>query len=537
MLTLALSLLAIGISNAAEPGAIAGNWIFTFKADQPVQVLVVLTNDDGKLVADVVDTQPELFDQRQQPVTLKTGTFSSTGKSIALTVLFNDSEAINLDGTLTEDGKLIRGSLKFLGDPDLRVVELRRTKLKKLSDPVAVAQEEFARLEDGQGLFDAGFTIVKNAAESKLSVEEARGIADKMLKAATAYGARWERSVVQQLATQFAKQEGFAEVGLSLAQRAERMLPEGASLPEQMEVMGLVAMALERSGKADDAKKLQANLQRLEIRDAAEYLKTTQTFETPAFAGRKKPSERVVLVELFTGAEDATCLVPTVAVDALQATYKPNDVTVMQYHVPAGGADPLMCKDGLERQLGLFGRIGAPVILVNGRPLGRGAGTGEAKERYQQLCESINEQLELPATAKLTCAITKDGEAYKATAKVTDLEAPGDKVNLRFALVEPKLRYPGSSGVRFHSQTVRAMPGSSKGFPLLKKENEETVTFKLADVKTEHEKFLDEFAKLQSDFPRAERPFALKNLKLVVFIQNDATFEVLNAVTLDLDSK
>ena len=40
---------------------------------------------------------------------------------------------------------------------------------------------------------------------------------------------------------------------------------------------------------------------------------------------------------------------------------------------------------------------------------------------------------------------------------------------------------------------------------------------------------LDEFVKEQSEFPRPERPLALKNLKVVAFIQDDATNEVLNA--------
>ncbi len=522
---------------AAEPAQLAGNWRFSFEADQTVEVLVVFTNDDGKLIADVVDSQPALMDQRQQPVKLKAGTFSTTGTSIALTVMFNETEALNIEGTLVPDGSAIRGSLKAAGDGSLRVVEFRRTKLKKLSDPVAIAQEDFARLEDGQELFRAGYLIAQNAAEVKLSAEEARSVTDKLLKAAMAYGPRWERSVVQKLSTTFATQEGFADLGLSLAQRAERMLSENPSLPEQMDILQLIAFAQEKAGQTEDAKKSQATLQRLEVRDAAEYTKANFNFETPAYAGRKKPGTRVALVEFFTGAEDVDCLPPTIAVDALATAYKPTEALVLQYHIPAGGPDPLMNQDTIQRQLSLFGRLGAPVILVNGKPFPRGAGTGEAKERYQLLVETLNEQLELPATVNLSLSVTKEGENYKATAKVTDLETPGEKVALRFAVVEPKLRYPGGSGVRFHNHVVRAFPGTVKGVPLLKKEQEESVTINPTELKAGLGKFLEEFAKEQSEFPRTERPLAMKNLKLIAFIQNDATFEVLNAAVIDLESK
>ena len=45
------------------------------------------------------------------------------------------------------------------------------------------------------------------------------------------------------------------------------------------------------------------------------------------------------------------------------------------------------------------------------------------------------------------------------------------------------------------------------------------------------------FAERQGEFPRPDRPLALKNLKLVAFVQNDETREVLTAVQIDLEGK
>ena len=47
-------------------------------------------------------------------------------------------------------------------------------------------------------------------------------------------------------------------------------------------------------------------------------------------------------------------------------------------------------------------------------------------------------------------------------------------------------------------------------------------------------KYLDDFAKNEAPFPRADRPLALRNLKLVALVQNDATKEILHAVQVDL---
>jgi hypothetical protein len=82
---------------------------------------------------------------------------------------------------------------------------------------------------------------------------------------------------------------------------------------------------------------------------------------------------------------------------------------------------------------------------------------------------------------------------------------------------------------------VRAMPGGIKGFPLTKKVSDQTVTFNPDELRTTLNKFLDDFAKEDGPFPRADRPLALKNLKLVAFVQNDATKEVLQAVQVDVE--
>ena len=66
------------------------------------------------------------------------------------------------------------------------------------------------------------------------------------------------------------------------------------------------------------------------------------------------------------------------------------------------------------------------------------------------------------------------------------------------------------------------------------------MTVKLDDVRAANNKALDDFAaelkKQGADFNFAGRPMALKNLKLVAFVQNDETNEVLQAVQVDVET-
>jgi thiol-disulfide isomerase/thioredoxin len=463
---------------------------------------------------------------------------SVKGDRVSFAIELAGREAFNFDGVLAADGKKLVGSVSKFGGA-LGVTELFPSKLKKLTDPIDLAREDFAQLDVGQPLFDAGFLLAGKAAEKKMTPEEARGLADKLTKSATLYGARWERTVAVRLASAFAEQEGFADVALSQAQRAERMLTDDAPVATQMEVIETVARALTKAGKAEDAKKYAATLAKLELRDATEYAKSVLTFDTPEYKGRMAKSDRVALVEVFTGAECPPCVAVDVAFDALLKSYKPSDVVFVQYHIHVPGPDPLTSPEGMERGIALFGeRLSAPAVLINGKPVGRGGGPATAgKAKYTEFSEALNAALETPAAAKLTLTVAKDEKGHKATAKVTDLEKPGEKVALRFAVVEEQVRYAGGNGARFHHRVVRSMPGGIKGFPMTKKDGEQSVTVNADDIRKGLTKYLADFAKNEGEFPRSDRPLALKNLKLIAFVQNDETGEVLNAAQVDLEAK
>lgn len=102
-------------------------------------------------------------------------------------------------------------------------------------------------------------------------------------------------------------------------------------------------------------------------------------------------------------------------------------------------------------------------------------------------------------------------------------------MKLRLALVEDHVRYTGRNNLRYHHSVVRALPGGSAGKALTKKTDEHAATINLQELRKSLAKYLDDFAK-ENDAQFPERPMGFKNFRVVAFVQNDATKEVLQAV-------
>ncbi len=536
MFTLAVGTLLLSVDSPAADGpmgaTVSGRWKFRMvQGEDTITFLFAFTESDGKWVGDYIGSSAKL---KSEPMVSK---LDVAGDKVKFVVSFGARELLNFDGVLAKDGKKISGSYSQFGGP-LQLTDLYPSKLKKLDDAVDVARETLTQV-DGTAIFDAGFTVLGQATAKKIPAEEVRGIADKITKTAAAYGPRWESTITLKLAATLADQEGFADVALAQVRRAERMMGDDAPAAMQMQVFETINRVLTKAGKADEAKKYAVLVQKLEAKDFADYTKSTLSFNPEAYPGRKAKSDRVVLVEVFTGAECPPCTAVDLACDGLLQAFKPSDVIVLNYHFHVPAPDPLTSPASLERA-NFYGEqiTGAPTIFLNGK-VGPGGGgpAAAAKEKYTAFRGLIEKQLETPATAKLALTVTPNDKGYVAKATVTDLEAPGEKVALRFVLVEDRIRYAGGNGIRYHHHVVRDVPGGIKGAPLTKKTHEQAVTIDVAELKAKLGKYLEDYAKTEGEFPRADRPLAMTGLKLIAFVQNDATGEILQSAQVDLDAK
>lgn len=521
-----LIFVAGAVRGADNPAA--GTWKMSF----PIQgdrltFLVMLSESDKGWVGDFLGSTPQL---RVEPTVDKV---TVKDDAVSFDIKLGNT-AFSFDGRVAKDGKKIPGSFTVSGNTFL--IDLLPSKLKNLNDKFAVAKEALEQGEGGNEYFDAVFSVLGQATAKKVKPEEVRAIVDKAAKASEAYGARWQRAVALKLANALVEQEAFVAIALEQARQAERMLKPDDDASVQMQVLEGLATTLKKAKKLDDLKPIESRLVKLEARDYLEYSKKFPPFKPEEFKGRKAKNDRVTLVELFTGADCPPCVGVDLAFDALEMTYKPSDVVFLQYHIPANGPDPLSNKEVLERANAL--RVdSAPIIMFNGRRDGAGGGgPNTSKAKYGSYCETIDESLEKPAGAKIQLSATSKSGEITIKAGVSDVANPGEKVALRFALVEERIRYAGSNGIRFHHSVVRALPGGAKGFPLTKKSSDHTATVNIDKLREEQAKFIEDLVK-EDDFTNPERPMAFRNLRVVAFVQDDATGEVLQAQQVEVEDK
>jgi hypothetical protein len=443
----------------------------------------------------------------------------------------------SFDGKLPPDksGKIPGSILTRIFGNRMILASLEPSKLSAF-DKYEFYKEIVDQSTDPSIVLEAALEVIGQAGEKKAKIEDVRGWADKAFKPAEGYGGRWQRHVALSLATAMASQKDLAPAAVEYARRAERLLDrDNDDASVQMEVLTSVAQVLTKAGKAEDAKKLDAELAKLEEKDYQEYVKK-KPFKADVFDGRKGKSERGILVELFTGAECPPCVAADIGFEALEKTYKPTDVVLLQYHVHVPGPDPLTSPDSMSR-MQYYGKFieGTPTIFFNGKEGAGGGGQLPAgRKKYAEYREVIEPLLEKDADAKVQLTAARKDNEISIKANWSDAARTGDKVRLRFVLAEEHVRYPGGNGLRYHHFVVRSMPGGAMGFAVAKKAGEQAVTVNLEDVRLKLNDYLDDFAKNESPFPRSDRPLALKNLRVVAFVQDDANNEVLQAVQVEV---
>lgn len=519
----------INTARSEPPG---GSWKLTLPTQTPITILLAVSQAEGKWVADVIDITPK---RRKEP---KTKDVAFTADTLRFTIVMDDVNSIQFEGIVAKGAKTIKGSMAFTGGSP-HTLELQPSTLKSLADPFDVAKEGLTQTEDAEVAFENALVVLRQAAAKKMAVEDSRAIVDAVGKLAVAHGRRWDRHVTLKLAETLAAQDGHAEVALAQARKAERMLDDADELSVRMATLEALMKSLTAAKKPDEAKTYQAQIAKLEAREWADFTKGNPAFPVEEFKGRKGKSDRVVLVEAISGLNyDASAAIDAATAAVLKA-YKPAEVLVLTYHLPLDAKpDLLTVREGFDRMTlyrehvtrGRHGLVaGKPSVGLKGETT-----VADGKTIYETLRDRINEELETPAKVKLALTIAPGGKPSEFTAKasVSELEKPGDGMTVRFALVEERTRLNGGNGTKFHQMVVRAMPGGAKGVPLKGAAAEVPVTFALDAVKADIVKFIDEMS--EPGEPVSDRVTTLKNLKLIAFVQNDTTGDILTAASADV---
>jgi hypothetical protein len=289
-----------------------------------------------------------------------------------------------------------------------------------------------------------------------------------------------------------------------------------------------LAVALTKTGKTDEAKEVEARIKKISFAIKAE-----------PFAGRKGKSDRVVLVELFTGAEVPQCAAAELAGAALGKTFKPSEVVRLHYHLHAPRPDPLANRES-EARVRFYRSVirNLPSVLLDGDLLpAKGGDVAAAQGTYDELVESVRPLLEMPAKAKIKATVTRKGAKLNIEVNVSGVKGDGEDFRLRVALVEDQIGYTGANKVAEHVNVVRTFAGGAAGEKIAKdKPFTKTLTVDIEEVRKSLREELDKKDK-DTPFPNKERPLDLKKLRVVAFVQNDTTREVLQALQVDVPAE
>jgi hypothetical protein len=580
---------AAWVASAARPTAtladdsLAGRWLLVnLSFGESNQAIFDIQSDNGVLTGEPVAL----------PAGSKVPTVEQDGNKVTVVLEVGGSK-YRFVGTRVEEGDDAGRIVGVFGrEATVSPARLQKTEAEKLPrstvNPAIVkiaAIERDADLKAGErvekleALLEGPATpaqqrvylaIFKHAADADLSADRVGELMDHWLADARKYGEPWVDQCRANGIKALNGQKAYAELNLKLAQQAEQALPKDATLEQQAAVVALLASAARDAGKDDLARISAQRSARLEEALDEEYLRTVPPFEPEKFAGREKTDHnRVVLMELFTGAQCPPCVAADVGFDALLKTYRPTELVTLQYHLHIPGPDPLTNAD-TEARSKYYAVRGTPSTYFNGASEAYGGGgMANGKTKYDQYREVIDTRLEDTRKAEITLAVARSGDTILVTGtaqaklpppekkkndapsksvsdassqkKAADTdkgedadkaaEAKEPKLRLRLALTEEAIRYVGGNKLRFHHHVVRAMPGGAEGIEMVAGQCRVDQTIELSDVR----KSLDEYLSSgKRDYPNALPEIALEDLSLVALVQDDADKSVWHAVMLPI---
>jgi hypothetical protein len=507
----------------------AGTWKFTAaeKGETPLW-LIHLESRDGKWTGKVLATAEELPKSEMTTVVVKDGT-------LRFTIKVADSR-INFEGKIpAADSDKILGTANLPRRVDGRVrdvlapVDLVRTTLTGL-DKESLLKDVVARSKDNITVVGAVERLLTNAGFRRAKPEEVRGWMDRALKAAEPYGPRYQQEVLLNLVKTLNEQDGMAQVALPYARRAERLLKPKDRPELHQRTLELLATALDRAGKADEAKDVTARIAKID-----------HSVRVEPYPPRTDKTKRVAVVELFTGTECPPCVAADLAFDALGKAFQPTEAILLEYHEHIPGPDPLTNAQTQARMKyyaeAYAGQVrGTPSTLFNGTPsAGGGGGRSAAQGKYDQYHNAVVGQLDQPAGLTLKAKATRTGDKVEVKAEVDELKDPGMSVRLRLVLVEDTVSYKGGNGIEEHHHVVRAFPGGLEGLPLKAKAAKHSATVDLFELKKELEKGLKEDYKKAEEMLPKEIPMEFKNLHVVALVQDDNSREILHAIQVPVE--
>jgi hypothetical protein len=582
---------ALNVPTTAMAQSVDGAWklSYIFNNIETTAAIVKIKSQDGKATGELIAGSPRILN-----LTLKS--VDQDGKALRITLAAGATEMVfdvmlpagapkKLTGSFAQGTALVPALLvmtdeteldaKSLGRPvdcppaqqartlmlranTLRIqalqskdAEKRKALLAQAAEADKTAKEKSPALfrevitkhADSPAVLDASLGLLRSAQANEAKVDEVKAWASAGANAAKAYGPRYEREFVAQVASTLLGQDAYVKLAIDYARQAEKTLTAKTSADDEVRVLSLVVRALKANDQADDAKKYDVRLAKLENELDKDYMAKMPPFKGTAFTGRKGNSNKAAFMELFTGATCPPCVAADLAFDVLQKSYKPTELVLIQYHMHIPGPDPMTNPDTQARWAYYTKAFpkevrGVPSSIFDGKPQASGGGgVANAEKKYEAYREVIDPLLEIDAGARLSAQAVRKGDRININVRVFGVKDPGTDKKLRILLAEETVRYAGSNKIRLHHNVVRAFPGGVEGKALTEAASKHEASIDIGELRGALNKYLSNYEATVRPFANPARPLDMTNLRVIAFVQDDMTHEILQAVQVEVEKK
>lgn len=268
-------------------------------------------------------------------------------------------------------------------------------------------------------------------------------------------------------------------------------------------------------------------------------------FQPGHYKGSSNFKGKVVLAELFTGAECPPCAGADLAFDALSEYYPRNVFTILEYHVHIPAPDPMTNPDSFKRYLFYGGNFGTPTVIIEGKEKITGGGPKFlAANRFNVYKFAAEKYMDQKPTIQISGSANNTLNKIKIDLKVKENKKLDNNESLHIALVEKSLNYPGGNGVTKNIFVVRHLINGAEGKPLNLKNGVEKVSdiFNLTEIENELTQYLDNPTKYPSwrksvsftGWKEKTDKLNKNNLAVVAWVQNNNSKEVLQSFYMDV---
>ncbi len=269
-----------------------------------------------------------------------------------------------------------------------------------------------------------------------------------------------------------------------------------------------------------------------------------ESFDPGTYSGNLSETDRVPLVELFTGAECNPCQSADLAMDLVAHYYPRGSVAILEYHVHIPRPDPLTTSGTVNRYQ-YYGAGGTPTVWFDGTDrIGGGGPPILKKSMFLKYSEAVEKRWSIAPTVRLELAARREKDRVSVT---VDADGSGASSpvsgTIRIALVEKSVDYEGGNGIRHHAYVVRDLSDPDAPNAQLK-EGRAKVDYQIDLVQLEKDllKYLDDFSENPPERYQGFGGFRSKptqinrsGLSVVSWVEDRTTKEILQSALTDLN--